>query len=158
MATSQSQGDIKFIYDTVGPADISLNGATLLRDPGFETAVLISIFSDRRADVDDPLPTEDGERRGWWGDALATARIGSRLWLLDRSNINPTTIAQGEQYVEESLGWMLADGSAKTIKCTGSRGARADEIIFEVTITGPAGSVFFKFFYNWKYQLYGGAE
>ncbi len=48
-------------------------------------AVLISLFTWRRANADDTLPDPRGFRMGWWGDTypvVANDRIGSRLWLL----------------------------------------------------------------------------
>ena len=58
-------------------------------DDGLLTALLISLFTDRRAHDDDPLPDErvgvPSDMRGWWGDYFETERpdpIGSRLWLL----------------------------------------------------------------------------
>ena len=48
-------------------------------------AVIISLFTWRRARPDDDLPGD--LRMGWWGDTYAGTegdRFGSRLWLLSR--------------------------------------------------------------------------
>ena len=48
--------------------NINILGNDAERDPGLETSILISLFSDRLADIEDLLPDNTGERRGWWGD------------------------------------------------------------------------------------------
>ena len=49
-------------------ADMSLIGIDLATEEGLYTAVVISLFTDARADKDDELPAgENDSRRGWWG-------------------------------------------------------------------------------------------
>jgi phage gp46-like protein len=79
-------------------------------------AVVISLFSWRRANPDDDLPTED--RFGWWGDTFATEqndRIGSRLWLLSRAKLTNDTLTKAEGYVREALQWMIDDAVAARV-------------------------------------------
>ena len=79
-------------------------------------AVIISLFSWRRANPDDDLPTED--RFGWWGDTFATEqndRIGSRLWLLSRAKLTNDTLTKAEGYVREALQWLIDDNVAARI-------------------------------------------
>lgn len=79
-------------------------------------AVIISLFSWRRANPDDELPTED--RFGWWGDTFATEqndRIGSRLWLLSRAKLTNDTLTKAEGYVREALQWLIDDNVAARI-------------------------------------------
>ncbi|PTT31890.1 phage GP46 family protein [Pseudomonas sp. HMWF021] len=74
-------------------------------------AVLISLFTWRRAETDDPV--DDEELFGWWGDsypAIANDRIGSRLWLLRRVKLTAATQRDAEFYAEEALQWMRDDG------------------------------------------------
>lgn len=80
-------------------------------------AVIISLFTWRRAAADDVLP--GSSPMGWWGDTwptVANDRIGSRLWLLTREKITPQTLERVRGYVKESLDWMLADGVATDIR------------------------------------------
>jgi phage gp46-like protein len=73
-------------------------------------AVVISIFTWRRAEPDDKL--DDDARMGWWGDSFPDVpndKIGSRLWLLRRRTINAELVREAEEYVRESLQWMLDD-------------------------------------------------
>lgn len=74
-------------------------------------AVLISLFTWRRANPDDELPAE--LRQGWWGDSFPIApndRIGSRLWLLSRSKLTDDTVRRAREYAEEALAWLVEDG------------------------------------------------
>lgn len=76
------------------------------------TAILNSLFSDRRADEDDELPVDEGEdRRGFWADS----DWGSKLWLLDRAKETQETINKAREWAEESLAWLVDDGLALTV-------------------------------------------
>lgn len=78
-----------------------------------ETAVLISLFTDRLAEVNDVLPDArpgyPGDRRGWWGDDPQKP-MGSRLWLLNRVKGPLDVAAKAQEYAAEALQWMLDDG------------------------------------------------
>ncbi|MGN6103731.1 MAG: phage GP46 family protein, partial [Kofleriaceae bacterium] len=80
---------------------------------GLMTAVAVSLFTDRRAEIDDRPPSGDPrDRRGWWADQFAEVagdKIGSRLWLLDRAKRTNETKLRAEEYVREALAWMLED-------------------------------------------------
>ena len=91
-----------------GAADLSLSENDLLADEGLETAALISLFLDRRAEYGDVLPEGETSRRGWWADTEAD-KIGSRLWLLDRAKETPDTLARAEEYAREAFDWMVED-------------------------------------------------
>ena len=71
--------------------DLVLDGASFADDGDLDAALINSLFTDRRAEPDDPLPAGVESRRGWWGDTLAIAdgndRIGSRLWLISREKV-----------------------------------------------------------------------
>lgn len=85
-------------------------------------AVLISLFTWRRANADDTLPGD--LRMGWWGDsfpAVPNDRIGSRLWLLSRAKLLPATAALAKEYAEEALRWLVDDGVAARIEVQAER-------------------------------------
>lgn len=153
----QLQGDIKLFYTDVKPGNLKVDGSDLVNEPGLETAVLISILSERRAEPDDILPNPTDTRSGWWADAISDIPIGSKLWLLSRSKINNTTLRNAEQYLEESLEWMITDGVADSITATAVRGVDQNTVNFTVLITREnTNSIFFKFFLNWQSQIIGG--
>jgi phage gp46-like protein len=110
--------DIALKFSDSGDFDIVVQDGDLLGDPGPVTPVTVSLFVDRVARVDDPLPeTQPGifsDRRGWWGDLVrAEGRadpIGSRLWLLTREKELPVTVARAQEYTAEALAWIVALG------------------------------------------------
>jgi len=102
--------------------DWAVADGDLADDGGLYTAVAISLFTDRLANPDDPLPASGGDRRGWWGDAylpdLANGQadnIGSRLWLLARAVQIPQTAQQAQAYCREALQWLVDDGVAALV-------------------------------------------
>ncbi|MFC3674653.1 phage GP46 family protein [Ferrovibrio xuzhouensis] len=103
-----------------GDIKVEVTGAGLT--DRLREAVLISLFTWRQADPSDPLP--DGDRRGWWGDSFPAVpgdRIGSRLWLLVREKIVPSTLVRARQYTEEALAWLVTDGLARSVFITVER-------------------------------------
>lgn len=87
--------------------DWVLLGPSLQSGDDLESAVLISLFSDRLALPSDPVT--DCDRRGWWGDDPQYP-IGSRLWLLDRVKGPQDVPQRAEDYAAEALQWLLDDG------------------------------------------------
>lgn len=91
-------------------------------DSALVRAVIISLFTWRRADPDDDLPGSD--KFGWWGDTYAQDAgdlIGSRLWLLSRSPLTNETVRQAIEYAEEALQWLIDDGVASRISVLAER-------------------------------------
>jgi phage gp46-like protein len=89
------RGDFAIVFDDIETEDT------------LETAVMLSLFTDRRDD--------ESAQRGWWGDCVADVkddRFGSRLWLLDRATKGPATLHLAEDYAKEALAWALEDGAA----------------------------------------------
>lgn len=109
--------DLALIFD--GHAcDLAVDGNDLQLDDGLRTAILVSLFSDRRARADDAVPGGNGDRRGWWADAWPQVEgdlIGSRLWLLGREKELPEVMRRAREYAQEALEWLVADGIARRI-------------------------------------------
>lgn len=76
-----------------------------------ETAILISLFTDREALPDDAIPDGTGDPRGWIGDADQPYKIGSRIWLLSRAKKTTETLRRASDYITEALQWMIDDGA-----------------------------------------------
>lgn len=77
-------------------------------------AVVISLFTHRRADPDDNADVP----MGWWGDTwpmVTNDRYGSKLWLLQRSKLTNALVNTVQTYLRESLQWMLDDGVVSRI-------------------------------------------
>jgi phage gp46-like protein len=128
-------------------ADLAILNGNLAADDGLRTAVIISLFTDRRALDDDVLPVGD-DRRGWWGDCAnddPNDRIGSRRWLLVREKATDAVATRARDYDREALAWLVTDGIAASVavECSllpvsGSR--RSAALASRVTITRPTGA------------------
>jgi phage gp46-like protein len=120
--------DLAILYDgTAFIFDLAVKNGDLATDRGLLPAVLVSLFTDRRANGDDVLPGDvqgrtgiagTGDRRGSWQDqfqAVAGDLPGSRLWLLSREKQLPDVLQRAQTYAEESLAWLIEDGIAKSV-------------------------------------------
>lgn len=144
--------DVALIWDNEkGVADFSVEDNDFAADEGLKTAVYMSLFTDQRAAVDDPLDDPD-DRRGWWGDTLETDgdQIGSRLWLFYRQKITKETMAKIKEAIEDSLQWMIDDGVAADVSVIIER-AELDRLYTEIKIYRESGStVIIKYDDLWK--------
>jgi len=110
--------DIYMEFDTVSlDGDLVIENGDLKREEGLSTAVMISLFTDARADDSDPYDNND--RKGWWGDLVSEVdgdNIGSKLYLLDRSKITDETTVNAKQYIIDALQWMIEDEVAESVE------------------------------------------
>jgi phage gp46-like protein len=81
---------------------------------GFDTPILVSLFSDARADGSE-VP-DQGRRRGWIGDEGTEDNTGSKLWLFEQSRLTRTVANRVEDAARECLRWLIADGHAVSIR------------------------------------------
>lgn len=142
-------------------SDYALDTGALQADPGLETAVVISLFTDRRAEPDDELPDGTSDRRGWWGDvappivngrAIDGHRLGSRLWLLGREKQLQSVVERARQYAREALQWMIEDGVCERIDVIAEI-VRTGVLGLGITIYRPnADAVTFQFDHAWSAQ------
>lgn len=99
---------------------VTTNATDVLDD--LPRAVLISLFTNRRANADDDLPTPT--KQGWWGDTYAPInndKIGSRLWLLNRSTLTAQTVLKAQEYATEALAWLVNDKVANNVQINTER-------------------------------------
>lgn len=137
--------------------DLVIDGLDLARDDGFETAVIISLFTDRRATPDQvPVELPQNDLRGYWGDVRPVVdgdTTGSLLWLLAREKQLPQVLSRAVQYCREALAWMIEDRVATTID------VRAEYVAtgwmgIQIDIYRPDGSaVGYRYNYEWASQV-----
>lgn len=109
-------GDIRTVQIDPFGFDFDLAGMLLVGDDGLDTAVLLSLFTDRRAGADDRIPGGGDDRRGCWLDGFAGHEVeGSRLWLLASEKLTDVAVIRAREYCEEALAWLVADGVAGRI-------------------------------------------
>lgn len=115
---------LRVCYDnTYGEGDLVCDSTTGHdTTKALETAVILSLFCDRRAQDDDDIP-EDTDRRGWWADAYAVVtndKWGSRLWQLERGKASGGALLFAREAAEEALQWLIDDGIARDVQASAS--------------------------------------
>lgn len=109
-------------WQLAGPT-APLNSMGLKADQALNTAILLSLFTWRRAEVYDVLPA-GSDPKGWWGDLVdiddtsSEAPLGSRLWLLTRATLNDATMKLAESYAYEALQPLVDQGAVARFVCT----------------------------------------
>lgn len=86
-------------------------------DDPLHRAIVISLFTWRRALPSDPV--DDDDRQGWWGDsypAVSDDRIGSRLWLLRRRSLTSSVVQDAQAYAQEALQWLVDDRVLESVE------------------------------------------
>ncbi len=99
------------------PFAVVLKEYVLQIDDTFQTAVIISLFSDCRADRDVKLPGNQTDRRGWCGEEFVSPgeKWGSALWQFYISKTN-VDVEEGARFAAwESLQWMVRDKLAEKV-------------------------------------------
>lgn len=105
----------------VAPAADKINPGGLDASGQLASAVVISLFTDKRAP--EGWRPDIADRRGWWGDGVAAEgevpeEIGSHLWTL-RNEVATDDIADlARIYAEEALAWLIRDKVAASVTVT----------------------------------------
>lgn len=137
-------------WKLAGPNE-SGNAYGLSAKHGLHTAILLSLFTWRRAEEYDVLPT-GSDPQGWWGDLVDLeeneTKIGSRLWLLIRSPLNANTAQLAETYAYEALQPLIDQGAVAKFVCT----AEADQVAGYLTLAVQAYSEDGQLIYNQKFE------
>lgn len=110
-----------------------------------QTAIIISLFTDKRASVDDKLPLNETNRRGWAGDefmadGFSPARDdwGTLLWLCYIGKVEGDVPGFAEFTCKEGLQWLVRDGIASRVNVTAEWvGERADRLAVRPQIFKP---------------------
>lgn len=131
--------------------DWAVLGPDLRSGADLETAVLISLFTDRRADPDDVIPDGSGDPRGWWGDLGEDRPIGSKLWLLERAKQTEPVRLRAKDYVDQALAWLVQDGIAAAVE-TQVTWNRPGGLAVVARILEPDGSLKAEFAYQWAWE------
>lgn len=131
--------DLALVWRGLG-ADCSLSGSDLLRDNSLQTAIILSLFLDRRAREDDVLPDGTDNRRGWWADTVLPDSLGrydqygSRLWLLHREKQMPEVLRRAKDYAQEGLAWLIEDKVARKVDVVATN-PQDGWLVLDITVT-----------------------
>lgn len=109
---------IKMTFDNnTGSADLVFDNGIQTGEE-LETAILLSLFTYRRAEEDDTVP-DTVNRLGFWGDSYPDVpgdKTGSRVWLLAGQNTTPENMDLANNLVAEALQWLIDDGVAESVE------------------------------------------
>ena len=120
--------------------DLEIKDDDLVGDDGLETALAISLFTDKRV-TDEELPSGHRSKRGWWGDMYPEGdrdQIGSRLWTLDPEKRTLETLRKSEDYSREATKWMIEDGLADAINVLSEYNIN-NHLVINVDVVKPDG-------------------
>ncbi|MGP3594303.1 phage GP46 family protein [Vagococcus sp. WN89Y] len=128
--------------------DWQLTKGDLSSGDDLQTAILISLFTDRLARSDDDY--DNGDRRGWWGDTDVDYNIGSRLWLLNRQRLSYAVAQRAEDYAAEALQWLIDDGVVEAISAE-ARIVYPSRLYLTITYQKPGqNKATMKFYWVWE--------
>lgn len=131
--------------------DFALDQGDLAVDNGLETAVLISLFSDRESDDSNAIDTHSG----WWGDLTLdhhNDHIGSELWTLSRETLTPRTVIRAKAIVEDALQWLIDDAVADKVTVIVAISPQKQLDIRIVVERQGANALHLRFDANWQAQ------
>lgn len=117
-------------------ADLAILSGDLELDQGLATAVLISLFSDGRAERAQ-VPPEERSVRGWWGDS-AEDRYGSALWLYSRAKLTRATIEGVREAAAAALAWLRLEGIVERVDVIAERQATNTLALAVTLVRGKA--------------------
>ncbi|QNO00914.1 tail protein [Serratia phage vB_SspM_BZS1] len=121
----------------------------LVSGDDLQTAIIISLFTDRVARDDDDIDGDD--RRGWWGDADEENDIGSRLWLLRRQKLTQSVAQKAEDYSREALQWLVDDGVVSSFSvATQIVYPRRLNMVIRYQSPGSSNDTDMRFFWVWE--------
>jgi phage gp46-like protein len=121
----------------------------LVNGDDLQTAIIISLFTDRVARDDDDIDGDD--RRGWWGDADSENDIGSRLWLLRRQKLTQSVAQKAEDYSREALQWLVIDGVVSSFSvATQIVYPRRLNMVIRYQRPGSGNDTDMRFFWVWE--------
>jgi phage gp46-like protein len=132
--------DIRIVFDPAScTGDFAMLGSGLELGNELQSAVLISLFTDRVADSDDVLPPGQAtDPRGWWADTYEGDQIGSKMWQVFWRQTTQDTLNWVTDTANKALQWMIDDGVAAAVTVTPQFLGKG-RIGMTVVITEPNG-------------------
>jgi phage gp46-like protein len=137
-----------------GQADWALAGPEEKQNRGglraraaLHTAVVLSLFTDKRIAKDHPLfyLVEDGDQRGWFGDGvdvradLYEQDMGSLLWVFERAHLNEDIRRWVEIVTLEALMPLINQGAAVRVEAQAEAEFAINRVNLSVQIYGRDG-------------------
>lgn len=124
--------DIKLFKDESGNYDIGIDeDGDLAAENGFDTAILLSLFMEQRADPSEVSVPE--LRRGWIGNIMnedPDDEWGSKIWLYYQSRVRDEELEAIIGFATDCFEWMVEDKHMKSVTFDGTL------VTYGVTLSG----------------------
>jgi phage gp46-like protein len=129
-------------YAPSDPTEPSNLGGLRARQP-IETAILLCLMTDARAQPGDVIPDGSGDPRGWLGDRVdaGIAPIGSRLWLLRRSTLSREVADKAVLYAIEALQPLIDQKAVAAVDVAAEPNLSAGRLDMKVTVYKTDGAL-----------------
>lgn len=156
------EGDIRFVLDSLlGFGDVIPADRDVERDAGLETAITLTLGSDKRVDdTENKFPDDDNYHGGWCLDILSEFpgdQIGWMGWLLRRSKATNSVVADCHEYLLDGFQWMLDDGIISEFFAIVTREnykGFSDILKMQLKFVRPKGdNISYTYYYNWQKQI-----
>jgi len=147
----------------IAGSDEAQNLGGLQSKAALHTAVIISLFTDKRIPADHPLRylVLDGDPRGWWGDGadihpeLGETDMGSLLWVFERAPLTEDIRRWVEAIALDALAPLIFQGVATKIEAQATAEFAADRCDLAIQIYGRDGSQLYNYRFDdiWKQSV-----
>ncbi len=138
-----------FTRETTTKWDISLDSnGDILTEDFFDTAILVSLFAQRRASESEVLLSQ--LRRGWIGNESFENdfEIGSKIWLYEQARTSRDTMNGISAAASEGLQWLIDQGFAANINV--ATVIINGEVSLQIDISRPNSKVDRRFYSLWN--------
>lgn len=145
-------------WAVAGP--VAGNAGGLQASHPLDTAVVLALFTDRRAPTDHPLAkwVDPNDPRGWWGDVvdrredLGEGDLGSLLWMLERCAMLPDVERWARSMALDALMPLVTRRVAARLEVDVERRADDHGLSIGVRLYGRDGSIVHdrKFDFAWN--------
>ena len=121
-----------------GTFDLVIANGDFKTSDGFESPILASLFSDRRAfedEVGDPF-----RRRGWLHNDLLPSpddNFGSGLWFYEQARLDENTRLGIRQEAEAALAWMVEERIVESVVADVVTSPEDRSTMLEITLRIP---------------------
>lgn len=117
-------------------------------DDFFDTAIIVSLFSDRRADESEVR--ESHRRRGWIGNERTPGfEMGSKLWLFEQSRLTRTVMNQVQDAAGVALAWFVDDELAVAIRAPRASTTAGGRLALDVELERDLSIIERRYFILW---------
>jgi phage gp46-like protein len=146
----------------IADADEPQNQGGLRSKAALHTAVILSLFTDKRIPDDHPLRYLVGDdQRGWWGDGVdvdasqSETDMGSLLWVFERAPLTRDITRWVEAIALDALAPLIRQGLCVRIEAQATAEYAVDRCDLAIQLYGRDGSQVYSFRFDdiWKQSV-----